>query len=188
MINTLMTYLDEDVELEFAQMEFSTIVTAVQTGQVDIGLSGFTYDADRDVIFSDPYLSSSQVVLVKKDSGIAALTDLTGKTIGAQLGTTGEEAANSVEGVKEVVTFNDTLVGLESLNNGIVDAFVTDKAVAQNYESTGDYIILEEPLLDESVSIIVKNGNDLLADKINELIQQFTESADYETLVAKWGV
>ena len=188
MINTLISYLDENIEIEFAKMEFSTIVTAVQTGQVDIGLSGFTYDTDRDVIFSEPYLSSAQVILVKSDSTITSVTDLNGKTVGAQLGTTGEEAANGIEGTKEVVSFNDTLVGLESLNNNIIDAFVTDLAVATNYESTGNYIVLDEPLLDESMSIIIKNGNDLLAAKINELILQFTVSDEYQALITKWGV
>ena len=188
MINTLISYLADNMEIEFAQMEFSTIVTAVQTGQVDIGLSGFTYDADRDVIFSEPYLSSAQVVLVKSDSTITSIADLSGKTVGAQLGTTGEEAANGIEGVTEVISFNDTLVGLESLNNNIIDAFVTDLAVATNYESTGNYVVLDEPLLDESMSIIIKNGNDLLAAKINELISQFTVSEEYQTLITKWGV
>lgn len=188
MINTLITYLEENIELEFAQMEFSTIVSAVQSGQVDIGLSGFTYDADRDVIFSTPYLASAQVVLIKNDSNITNVSDLKDKTIGVQLGTTGQEAAEAIADTKEVVLFNDTQIGLESLKNGIVDAFVTDLAVAKNYESTGDYAILDEKLLDESVSIIIKNGNELLADKINELIEQFVESADYQTLVEKWGV
>lgn len=188
MINALMTYLEEEIELEFAQMEFATIVTAVQTGQVDIGLSGFTYDADRDVIFSTPYLASAQVVIVKQGSAITSINDLSEKTVGVQLGTTGEEAANSIEGTKEVVSFNDTLVGLESLKNGIIDAFVTDLAVAKNYETTGEYVVLEETLLDESVSIIIKNENDLLADKINELIEQFVESDTYQTLIDKWGV
>lgn len=188
MINTLISYLESEIALEFAQMEFSTIVSAVQSGQVDIGLSGFTYDADRDVIFSTPYLASAQVVLVKKDSSITTIADLANKTVGVQLGTTGAEAASEIADVKEVVLFNDTLIGLESLKNNIIDAFVTDLAVAKNYVTTGEYEIIDETLIDESVSIIVKNGNDLLADKINELIQQFIESDAYQTLIDKWGV
>lgn len=186
-INELIKYLDEDVEIEFAQIEFDNIVTAVQTGQVDIGLSGFTYDPDRDVIFTKPYVESGQAILVTKDSGINSIEELKGKTVGGQTGTTGYEAAEAIEGTKEVVSFVDCMVGFASVGSTI-DAFVTDYGVVKNYADANGMMVLDELLSTEEMSIIVKNGNNLLADKLNECIEQFLNSAEYEELRIKWGI
>ncbi|MDO4941079.1 MAG: transporter substrate-binding domain-containing protein [Erysipelotrichaceae bacterium] len=186
-INELITYLDEEVVIEFAQIEFDNIVTAVQTGQVDIGLSGFTYDPNRDVIFSTPYVESGQAVMVTKNSGVTSIEDLKGKTVGGQTGTTGYEAAEAIEGIKEAVSFTDCMVGFASVGSTI-DAFVTDYGVVKKYADANDMTVLDGLLVSEEMSIIVKNGNNLLADKLNECIDQFLKSDKYEELRIKWGV
>ena len=84
---------------EWKQMSFDTIISAIQADQVDLGISGFTYDSERKVLFSEPYLESAEVALVNADNDeINTLDDLVGKAIGAQLGTTGESCANEIEG------------------------------------------------------------------------------------------
>ena len=146
------------LELKFAQIEFDNIVTAVQTGQVDIGISAFTYDADRDVIFTTSYVESGQAVLVSKDSGIKAIADLKDKTVGGQTGSTGYDAASEIEGTKEVVPFVDALVGLTSVGNTI-DAFVSDYGVVKAYANANGLEVIDELLVSEEMSGIIKNGN-----------------------------
>ena len=65
-------------ELKIEDIAFDSIIPAVVSGKADIGLAGMTVTEDRkkSVDFSDSYASSSQVVIVKEDSGITGLGDL----------------------------------------------------------------------------------------------------------------
>ncbi|MDE6592727.1 MAG: transporter substrate-binding domain-containing protein [Oscillospiraceae bacterium] len=57
-----------NMELEIKNMEFDTIITAVESGTVDVGVAGMTITEERKekVDFSDPYTTSKQVVVVRK--------------------------------------------------------------------------------------------------------------------------
>ena len=77
-------------KLEMKKMDFDNIITQLQGDQIDVGISGFTYDSKRKVEWSDPYLGSSQVAVIPKDSDIASTADLEGKSLVAQTGATGE--------------------------------------------------------------------------------------------------
>ncbi|NCB33752.1 MAG: transporter substrate-binding domain-containing protein [Erysipelotrichia bacterium] len=170
---------------EWKQMSFDTIVSAIQTDQVDLGISGFTYDKDRKVLFSDPYYDSAQVAVVAANSSIASLEDLKGKKIGAQLGTTGETCANAIEGAS-VQAVEDMGIVMETLKSGGIDAAILDIAVAENYVATGNFKKLDGSLLDENVYIIAKDGNTDLMNPINEALAAFLASDDFNTYKAKW--
>ena len=191
MMNELTKYLgteDAPYEIEWVEMSFEMIISSVQLGQVDIGVAGFTYDPERQVLFSDPYLESAQVIIVKSDSGIETTEDLNGKLIGVQAGTTGESAAGNIEGAT-LNSVTDAQLLVESLNAGSIDAMVADKAVAENYVNNIEGLtILEEPLIDEENCIITAEGKDALMEKINEAIAQFNESDAQQQLKEKWGL
>lgn len=174
-------------QIEWVQMSFDTIVTAVQTGQVDLGISSFTYDKDRDVLFSTPYIESQQVVLVKKDSSIKTLADLEGKKIGVQLGSTGEGAAKDIANAS-LMSLNNVNVLMESLKTNAVDAVVVDKGVGDNYVANAGFVKLEEPLIDENVSIIAKKGNQDLMDLINKSVEAYKQTDAYQASLEKWGL
>ncbi|MBR4697529.1 MAG: transporter substrate-binding domain-containing protein, partial [Candidatus Methanomethylophilaceae archaeon] len=87
-----------DYNLEINYMEFDSIVTAVQGGKFDIGVSGFTITEDRKekVNFSDVYSTAYQAVVVRQGSAEADYTSyeqLKGKTVGVETGTTGNYMA-----------------------------------------------------------------------------------------------
>lgn len=190
MITELQKYLGSEespYEIEWVQMSFDTIVSAVQTGQVDLGVAGFTYDPDRDVLFSDAYMESAQVVLVNQNSDIKSTADLNDKLIGVQMGSTGEKAAQEIEGA-QLQSVNSVNILAESLKNDALDAIVVDIAVAKNYVENAGFTMLEEPLIDESTSIIAAKSNTKLMDKINEAIASFKASDAYNELVEKWGM
>ncbi len=185
--NELVQYFGADYKIEFVPMSFDTIITAVQSGQVDLGISGFTYDKDRQVLFSDPYLSSAEVVLIQKDSGITSAADLNGKSIAAQSGSTGESAASEVEGAT-VTSGTDAQVLVEALKTGAYDGVVLDLPVAQNYiaNNPDTLTMIEEPLLVEDTCIIAKQGNDALIAKVNEALASYMASDAYTANKTKW--
>ena len=190
MVEWLFSYINSkgyNYSYEWKQMSFDTIISAIQTDQVDLGVSGFTYDPDRKVLFSTPYFKSAEVVLVNLDSDINSVEDLKGKQIGAQMGTTGETCANEIEEAI-VMAIEDMGICVQTLQAGGVDAVIADLAVANNYAANGNFKVLEEMLLDEDNYVIAKEGNNELMDIINEAIEAFKASSDYQKLAEKWGL
>ena len=187
----LFKWLDENgynYTHEWKQMSFDTIISAIQADQVDIGISGFTYDSERKVLFSKPYHESAEVALVRaNETEITSIDDLKGKNIGAQLGTTGESCANEIEDAK-VQAIEDMGICVESLKGGALDAVILDRPVAENYTATGDYKILDGTLLDEQNYIIAKEGNTELMDALNKAIEAFLQSDDCTSLKAQYGL
>lgn len=60
------------MELQIEDMAFDSIIAAVSTGKVDVGASGFTVTEDRkkNVNFSDTYITTKQVIIVRNDNAI----------------------------------------------------------------------------------------------------------------------
>ena len=56
-----------DMELVIEDMEFDSIITAVQSGKADIGVAGMTVTEERkkNIDFTESYVTSKQVVLVR---------------------------------------------------------------------------------------------------------------------------
>lgn len=172
---------------KFVQMNFDNIITQLQGGQADLGISGFTYDEERKVEWSQPYLGTDQVAVVAADSDIKTLADLEGKTIAAQSGATGEKAAKDVKNAKVVaVTKVDEI--FSALTSKQYDAVVVDSAVAKNYAANQGFRVLEEPLLAEKNYIIAKQGNTEMIELVNKALEKFLASEDYKKLCEKWEV
>ena len=180
------------VTVEIVQMGFDSIIGAVKAGQVDIGVSGFTVTEERkeSVDFTATYFTGGQVIIAKQpgmETGIRGAADLNGKVVGAQLGTTGEEAANAIEGA-EVRPYEDFLVAIQDLKSGNIDAVVGDILVAQGVVGKNlDLGIVGDPLNAEETAIIVAKGNEDLVAALNEAIAKVKENGKYDEIVSKWA-
>ena len=96
-----------DLKLQVEDMNFDSIITAVQSGKVDVGIAGMTVTEDRlkNVNFTDSYATGVQVVIVKEGSDITTVDDLVADganhSIGVQSGTTGDiYCTDDIEGKK----------------------------------------------------------------------------------------
>lgn len=60
------------MELQIEDMAFDSIISAVSTGKVDLGASGFTVTEDRkkNIDFSDTYTTSKQVIIVYDETAV----------------------------------------------------------------------------------------------------------------------
>lgn len=173
---------------EFVQMDFSTIISALQTGQVDVGIAAFSYDPARQCLFTDSYYLSAQVICVLKNSGINSLKDLNGKTVAAGDGTVGYEAAKEIEGVT-MTSPGDYLQQFEMLKNNQIDAVVCDEKVAEGFLTGNDSLmILNEKLAEDNLCITVKEGHTFILEALNKAIKEFVESGESDALKVKWGL
>ena len=191
MVKLFEQYLTEEEGVEytitFVQMDFDNIITQIQGDQVDLGISGFTYDDERVVEWSNPYLGTAHVAIVPAGSELASLDDLAGKKLAAQTGTTGEIAANEVEGA-EVTGLKNAQDIMKCLGANQYDAAILDSGVAKEYASTGKFTILDGTLMDEKNFVIAKQGNTEIIEKINKCIEKFLASDDYAKMCEEYDL
>ena len=144
-------------------------------------------DSKRKVEWSDPYLGSSQVAVIPKDSDIASTADLEGKSLVAQTGATGEAAAKEVKDAK-VTGLKNVQDIMNALSANQYDAAIVDLGVAKNYVKSDEFKMLDESLMDEQNYIIAKKGNTDMIEKMNTCIKKFLASDDYAKLCKKYDL
>lgn len=178
------------VEIEFIQMDFDSILPAVQAGKVNMGMSGFTVTEERleNADFTMPYFMASQAIVVLADSDIKTKADLEGKTISVQTGTTAEEYCMG-EGydVQSFVANNDAVAALTS---GKVDAWVVDNevAVALSAEQNGKTVVLDEAMTQEPYAFCFRKGSDDLTLAFNEIIDAMIRDGRMQAIFDSYGV
>jgi arginine/lysine/histidine/glutamine transport system substrate-binding/permease protein len=118
-------------QVKFISLPFDGLIPALQAKTLDMVISGMTITPERGqtVDFSSPYFKAGLAIAVREGNNqIKSLEDLKGKRIAVQIGTTGAEQANQVEGAT-VSTFDGAPLALQELLNGRVDAVVNDLPV-----------------------------------------------------------
>ena len=118
------------VEVEIQNMEFGSLITSIGS-KIDVSIAGMTVTEERKnaVDFSDSYYDAVQFVILPADSTIAAKEDLLGKTIGCQLGTTGEYLIDDLiaeDGATEKKSYNKAVDAVNDLLNGRLDCVIID--------------------------------------------------------------
>ncbi|HVP37531.1 MAG TPA: basic amino acid ABC transporter substrate-binding protein [Terriglobales bacterium] len=177
------------VRCEYVVVPFDGIVSGLNSEKYDAIISSFTITPEREQVidFSKPYYHASQSISVKLDrQDINSLTDLKGKKIGVQLGTTGELLAKKVEGA-EVVSFDNIGAAFIDLENGKLDAIINDKPTSQRIIAfRGGAKIVGSDLSSENYGIAVRKGEKRLLDAINSALTDLELSGKLEDLNNKW--
>lgn len=179
------------MELEIQDMEFGSIIAAVQTGKVDMGMAGMTVNEERlvSVDFSDTYAVGKQVIIVPEGSSIASPGDLAGKTIGVQESTTGDIYISDEFGDNAVQRYNKGTDAVQALIQGKVDAVVIDNEPAKAFVNANEGLkILETEYALEDYAIAVKKGNTDLLNKINNALKELSESGELQKIIDKYIV
>ena len=177
------------LELKIEDMEFDSIITAVQTGKADMGLAGMTVTDERkqSVNFSDTYATGIQVIIVTEDSDIATVDDLAGKKIGVQLSTTGDIYASDDYGEDNVEKYNKGADAVMALKQGKVDAVIIDNEPAKAFVAENEGLtILETAYADEDYAIAVAKENTELLEKINAALAELTADGSIKAIVDKY--
>ena len=160
-------------------MEFDSLLIALQNGQIDSVIAGMTVTDERKeaVDFSSPYYTATQVMIVKEDSDIAAAADMADKKICVVQGYTGEICVQDMGYPYEA--FKKGTEAVMELVNGKCDVVVIDSATAQKYvgDNEGLKIVEDSEAFEaEEYAIAVRKGNTELLDMINKAIE--TKLAD----------
>ena len=179
--------------VEFKNTAWDGIFVGLAAGKYDVIISSVTIldERKKTMDFSDPYINAGQVLIVQSGlGGVTNIAGLKGKSVGAQIGTTG---AFEVEKVSDVTlkTYDELGLAIEDLVNGRIAGVVADTPIAadfvlQNENYKGKMKIVGEPFTSELYGIAVKKGNKELLDKINAGLKKVIDSGEIEKLKDKW--
>ena len=183
----------------FKEIDWSAKYTDLSSGNIDCIWNGFTSNAADDdgvlrsekVDFSYDYMENAQVVVVKKDSGIASASDLAGKIGEAEAGSAGETYAKETFKDSTVNTVLKQTDALLEVKSGTAAFAVLDAQLAKSYCGKGDYadLVVVDALTSEVefYAIGFKKGSDLTA-KVNEQLEALAKDGYLKTLGDKYGV
>ncbi len=175
--------------LEIVDMDFGSIITAVQTGKVDVGIAGMTVDPDRleNVDFTDSYATGVQVVIVPEGSEIASVDDLEGKLIGVQEATTGWQYCTDDYGSDMVIPYPNGATAVQALKDGKVDCVVIDEQPALSFvEANEGLAILDTEYAVEDYAIAVSKENTALRDAINTALNELIADGTVQGILDKY--
>ena len=175
---------------EIENMEFDSLLIALENGQIDAVIAGMTVTDERkeEADFSTPYYEATQVMIVKEDSDIKKASDMEGKRICVIQGYTGETCVNDMGYAYEA--FKKGTEAVMELVNGKCDVVVIDSATARKYVNDNEGLkIVEDPeaFEGEQYAIAVKKGNTELLDKINKVIEEMLADGTISDLAVKYS-
>lgn len=179
---------DMGYKLEIIDMDFGSIISAVQTGKADIAVAAMSVTEEKlqQIDFTNTYATASQLIIVPEDSTITSASDLCGKRIGVQIFTTGDIYAGDIEDAT-IERFNKGFEAIDALKDGRVDAVVIDSEPAKVFTEENEGLkIIDEPLTEEEYAIGVAKGNTKLLKSLNKSIEKLIESGKIDEIKAKY--
>ena len=141
--------LGDESKYELTQVDSSTRESVLTGGQVNAVFATYSItDKRKEVIsFAGPYYTSQQAILVKKgNTAIKSIADLKGKTVATQKGSTGPDILAKEAPEAKVEIFQNDQEARTALEQGRVDAYVTDYTLMLNavVKNAGKYEIVGE--------------------------------------------
>ena len=179
------------VEVQVENMEFASLVTSIGS-KIDVAIAGMTVTDERkeSVDFSDSYYEAVQYVVLPEGSEIATADDLVGKTIGVQLGTTGDFIASDIADTT-VSQYNKAVDAVNDLINGKVDCVIIDKNPALVFESKfeGQVTAVDGAQFGfeaEEYAIAMPKGDSALVEQVNAALAEIKADGTFDQLVATY--
>lgn len=186
---------DLGVELVVQDMEFDSLLPALESNNVDMIVAGMTPTEERrkSVNFSDIYYQTFQNIMVRaEDKEIYnSIDSLAGQTVGVQTGSLQEELAQQIPDVElmQLGNINDLLLALQTNRiEAIVMQGPNAEAHAGNdnslYTFEGDFELDEQ---DQGSAIAIRPGEDSLVAAVNESLAEIKEDNLTEDYLAVAG-
>jgi polar amino acid transport system substrate-binding protein len=181
------------VNADFQVIDWDSKEMDLETGKIDLIWNGFTITDDRleSMEFTKPYLDNNQVIVVKKDGDITKKSDLSGKVVGVQTGSSALDAIAKdpvSNEFSEMPTYDTNVLALNDLKIGRVDAVVMDEVVARYNIENGfeDYVVLDDNFGSEEYGVAAKKGNTELIEKVQDAIDRCVEDGTAEKISTEW--
>ena len=183
-----------DLSVEFTEMGFDGMLTAVQTGKVDMAANdiGITEERKEKFALSTPYKFSYGTAIVRKDdlSGIESINDLEGKKA-AGAATTNFMKLAKKKGAEEVIYDNATNEQyLRDVETGRTDVILNDvylqRLALAAFPELDLTIHPDIQYMPSEGGLLMNKENEQLIKNVNEVIKEMLEDGTIEKLSEKF--
>ncbi len=172
------------VKMVVQDMKFANLQQELSKGKLDLVVAALDPAKERkgDFIFSDPYLSSPQILIVRKDQAAQykTMADFKGKKIGAQRDTLQADLAKKVPDA-QVEVYDKIEDVFHALDEGKVDAVSFEEVSAK------PYFLMDEAItssgvkfdgVDSASAVAAAKGSEDLIKVVNEVIEENKDQMD----------
>nr|WP_320146191.1 amino acid ABC transporter substrate-binding protein [uncultured Anaeromusa sp.] len=183
------------IEVEFKGIDWSSKEAELNSKRIDALWNGMniTEERKKNVLFSDPYMESKQLIFVMANSPIKSAADLNGKVVGVQQSSIGEEVVTKDEKLKATLKdfkkYPDCVAAFMDLKTGRLDAVVTDEILGRYYMSkeAGAYVAIEQPLGEVGVyGVGFRKDDKELRDKVQSVLNEMKKDGTSAKISQKW--
>ena len=187
------------ITVHFQPIDWDMKETELQNGTIDAIWNGYSATDERreKVAFTIPYMQNTQILVVKKTSGIHSVEDMTGKVLGAQNGSSGmldfeehpEVLKNRVKGgdADQYQSVNEAIIDLK---NDRIDALLIDRVYADYYLTTeeiaDEYDTIPSGFESESFAVGVRPADKKLLEALNQAFKELYQEGIFQQISKKW--
>ena len=187
------------ITVHFQPIDWDMKETELQNGTIDAIWNGYSATDERreKVAFTIPYMQNTQILVVKKTSGIHSVEDMTGKVLGAQNGASGmldfeehpEVLKNRVKGgdADQYQSVNEAIIDLK---NDRIDALLIDRVYADYYLTTegiaDEYDTIPSGFESESFAVGVRPADKKLLEALNQAFKELYQEGIFQQISEKW--
>ena len=187
------------IQVHFQPIDWDMKETELQNGTIDAIWNGYSATDERreKVAFTIPYMQNTQILVVKKTSGIHSVEDMKGKVLGAQNGSSGmwdfeenpEVLKNRVKGgdADQYQSVNEAIIDLK---NDRIDALLIDRVYADYYLTTegiaDEYDTIPSGFESESFAVGVRPADKKLLEALNQAFKELYQEGIFQQISQKW--
>ncbi len=177
------------VKPRWVNSSFDGIFPALLSRKFDMVISASTITPERKktLAFSDPYYDAGQVITLRQEQQPLKVDDLTGKTVGVQINTTGHVMLEARTGIR-LKKFNSIDLAFLDLQNGRLDAVVNDAPTTRYMlkQSFPSLVVSGEPFTSEHYGMAFHPSDGSLVKAVNQALAEIRASGEYDRLYSKW--
>lgn len=182
-------------KIQFKDQPWDGLFASLNNGDLDIVASGVTITDERkqSMTFSDPYFDISMMVLTPKAKTFHSLAELNNmQRVAVASGQTGDLAVQKILGAQstKIARFDSVPLAIKELENGGVEAMVSDGAVISNYvkaNGADKFTINKVPEFGvDHYGFVVRKGDAATVEKLNDALKKIRASGEYDKIYAKY--
>lgn len=181
------------IQVSYNDMDFDSIIPAIESGKFDIGMSGFTVTDERKLIvsFTDSYTTSCQAIIVPEGSPITTADDLMQNIgtykIGVQLATTGDLYASDDFGAENVEQYTKAPDAVLALTTGKIDCVIIDEAVARAFAKANEGLkVLDTAYVVEDYAMTLNKDSTELLEAMNGAIAELMADGTIQKIIDRY--
>ena len=183
------------LELRVVSTAWADLIPTLESGQVDILMSGMATSRDlrEQLSATDPHLAADLAISTPVAKPIDGEAELASKIVGVQIDTVAQTALDGVGGVKEIRPYPRILDAFRDLAAGRLDAVVADEPASlwileNNADYKGKYAVTGALETGEGYAYWCTKDKSALLGAMNTALEQLRNEGVYDKICAKWGL